>query len=106
MDKRGRVSRFSVENFCHCADNFRWWEFFSVSLKSDIEKAFASEAYVTILDFLSQIFRLRVPKNFVGEPILLCFKNFGYRKCLDKRGSETGFSVDIYLCHSAEKFRG
>ena len=43
-------------------------ESFIVLLFSGIEKTFASEAYVTIFDFLSKSFCLTVPKFFVGEP--------------------------------------
>ena len=55
--KEGGVSRVSVENFLsHSAENFRSGEHFSVSLVSSIEKFYASQAYVTIFDFLSKIF--------------------------------------------------
>ena len=56
-------------------------ESFKVSLISGLEKIFASEGYVTIFVFLSKIFCLRVPKNFVGEPFCAVFqKKFGCQK--------------------------
>ena len=105
--ERGVVSRFSIENFLsHTAENFRRGESFSVSLISGNEKFYASEGYVTIFDFLSNLFCLPVPKNLVGEPSVLCFINFGYRKSLDKRGGVSTLSVENSGSHSAEKFRG
>ena len=81
-------------------------ETFSVSLISGMEKLFASDGYVTIFDFLSKFFCLTVPKNFVREPFrvslisgmenFFCFRGL----CHDFR-----FSVEIFLSHSAEKFR-
>ena len=60
---------------------------FSVSLISGMENIFASEGYVTIFDFLSNFFCLTVPKKFVGEPSLLCFKKFPVlKKLMEERG--------------------
>ena len=67
--ERRRVSRFSVEIYLSLsAEKFRRLESFSVSLISDIEEFFASEAYVTFFEFLSKFFCLTVPTNLVAEP--------------------------------------
>ena len=47
---------------------------FNVSLISGIEIFFASEGYVTIIDFLSNFFCLTVPKLFAGEPFCAVFQ--------------------------------
>ena len=61
------MSRFSVESFfSHNVEKHRRATF-KVSLISGIKKFYASEGFVTIS---VEIFRLTVPKNFVGEPLL------------------------------------
>ena len=37
--------------------------------------------------------------------ILYCCSKVGYRKCLDKKGGVSRFSVEKFLSHSPEKFR-
>ena len=83
-------------------------ESFSVSLISGIEKFYASEGYVTIFDFLSKFFSLTVPKNLVGEPFCAVFQKISCsEKFMDKRGGGVWrFSVEIFMSHGAEKFRG
>ena len=56
-------------------------------------------------DFPSKIFCLTVPKNFVGDPVFVP-QSFRYRKNLWIRGTGgvSGFSVDTFLYHKAEKF--
>ena len=81
---------------------------FSVSLISVMEKLFASEGCVMIFDSLSQFFCLTVPKNFVGEPFSAVFhKIFGIEKVYAQEwdGVPT-FSVENFLSHGAEEFRG
>ncbi len=57
LDKKGGVSRFSVEIFLsHGAEKFPNGESFSVSLIPGVEKFYASESYVTFSDFLSIFF--------------------------------------------------
>ena len=73
-DKRGGVSRFTVENYLYHSDKiFLRGESFTVSLISGIKIFYASESYVTILDFLSKFFCPTVPKNFVGELLSAVF---------------------------------
>ena len=74
-DKRGGgVSRFTVKNYLSHSDKiFRMGESFTVSLISGIKIFYASESYVTILDFLSKFFCPTVPKNFVGELLSAVF---------------------------------
>ena len=56
-------------------------------------------------DFLSEFFCLTVPKNFVGNPAVLCFRKFSVaKKFMDKKGG-IKISVENFLSHSAEKFR-
>ena len=57
-------------------------------------------------DFLPKIFCLTVPKNFIGEPSVLCFRKFLVpKKFMDKRGGVSRFSVENFLSHSPEKVR-
>ena len=68
MREKG-VSRISIEDFLsHSPENFLSGEPLSVSLTSGIKKFYASEAYVTIFDFLSKFFCPTVPNSFVSEP--------------------------------------
>ena len=78
----GGVSRFSVETFLsHSAENFRR-ESFTVALISGTQKVWRRGG---CHDFPSEVFRLTVPKNFVGEPFFVS-QNFWYRKNLWIRG--------------------
>ena len=47
-----------------------------------------------------------MPTNFVGDPVFVS-QSFRYRKNLWKRGTGgvSGFAVDNFLSHKAEKFR-
>ena len=103
--KGRRLSRFSVESFlCHNAENFRRGESFSVSLFSGIEDFFASEAHVTIIEFLSKFFCLTVSKNSVGAPF-----NVSLISSIEivwiRGGRVSRLFVECFLCHSAEKSR-
>ena len=78
---------------------------FRVSLFSGIEKFYASEGYVTIFcrNFLSH------SAENCRRGTLKSFINFGYRKSLDERvgvGGVSRFSVEVFVSHSAKKFRG
>ena len=55
-------------------------------------------------DFSFIIFRLTVPKNFVGEQFGVS-ENFGYRKIICIREGGITFSVRNFLSHSTEKLR-
>ena len=57
--------------------------------------------------FSVEIFCLTVPKNFVGNPFVLCFRKFPVaKKFMDKRGvGVSRFSVEKFLSHSSEKTR-
>ena len=67
--REGEYQEFPSKTFCLTVpNNFRSGAPFSVSLISGIEKFYASEAYVTIFDFLSKSFCLTVPNIFLGEP--------------------------------------
>ncbi len=101
------LSRFCVENFLsHCAKKFRRGESFSVSLIPGIEKLYASESYVTVFDFLSNLFCLAVPKNFVGESYSASIFSGIEKFYASERGEWLSrFSNEKTLCHGAEKFR-
>ena len=74
-----------------------------VSINSGIEKLCASERYVTIS---VEVFCLTVPKIFVGEPFLLCFRKLPLtKKFMVKRRGIVEISRRNFLSHSAEKSR-
>ena len=76
-----RVSRFSVEKILsHSAEKFRRGTLLCFR-KFLIPKNVRDKRGGGYHDFLSQLFCLTVPKNFVGEP-LLASQNFQYRKNL------------------------
>ena len=75
---------------------------FRVSLNSGIGKIYASEGYVTIS---VEIICLTLPKIFVEETSVLCFKKFPVaKKFMDKRGEYQDFPPEVF-CLSAEKRR-
>ena len=57
----------------HSAETFRRVSF-TVALILGIKELYASEGYVTIFDFLSEIFCPTVPKVFAGEPFCAAFQ--------------------------------
>ena len=94
-DKRGGVSRFTVENYLYHSDKiFLRGESFTVSLISGIKIFYASESYVTTFDFLSNVFCPTVPNNLVDEPFCDVFQKLRWRKNLKIRGG--GGSIKIY----------
>ena len=88
----------------HSADIFRSGDPFSVSLVSGIEKFYASEAYLTIFDFLSNFFCLTVPNNFLGEPFSVSIIS-GIEKKMERVAGNIRFFRLVFLSHSAKKFR-
>ena len=70
----GRVSRFIVENFLSHTAEISVGEFFTVALVSGIEKVWIRKRR-EYRYFLSKIFCLTVPKNFLGEPFSVVFQN-------------------------------
>ena len=58
-------------------------------------------------DFPSKLSCLTMPKHFVEEPSVLCFRKILLAKMfMDKREGEVSrFSIEIFLSHSAEKIR-
>ena len=104
MDKKGGISRVSVENFLSdSAEKFR----------RETLQCVISFGYRKILcfrglcnDFLSKNFCLTVPKHFVVEPFCAVFqKNSGSKIFIDKKGGISRVSVENFLSDSAEKFR-
>ena len=80
----------------------------SVSLILGIAKFYASEGYVTT--FCRKLYVPQCRKFSWRSPSVLCFIKFPVaKKFLDKTGGGGGvsrFSVEVFLSHSAEKFRG
>ena len=75
--RKGGESCFSPENFLsHSAENFPRRESFGVPLTLGIEKVSIRKGGERIKVFCQKKFCLRVPKNFEGNPSVLCFRNF------------------------------
>ena len=55
-------------------------------------------------DFPSKTFGLTVLRNFVGNPLSVSLLS-GAEEVSIREGGVSRFSVDIFLSHSAEKFR-
>ena len=67
---------------------------FRVSLISGLEKFYASEGYVTIF---VEFFCLTVPKIYVGNPSMLCFRIFPEAKMfIDKKGEYQEFLSKVF----------
>ena len=83
MDKRGggRVSRFSVENFCLTMPKISVGESFTVALNCSNEKVWIGGG---VSRFSVENFCPTVPKNLATEP-LCASENFWYRKLLRRR---------------------
>ena len=83
LDKKGGVSRYSVEVFCFTVPKKFVGEPFSVSLILGVEKFYASEGYVRFFDFLSKVYCLTVPKIFAGHFFSAAFqKSSGSEKIM------------------------
>ena len=102
--RRRAVSRFSIENFCLTVPKNSVGESFTVALISGSEKVYGQQGGEKCQDFQAKILCLTVPKIFVEESFTVAAisgtGNIGIRK-----GGVSSFSVEIFLSHSAEKFR-
>ena len=76
---------------------------FSVSLISGTEKVSASDAYVTIFDFLSMFFLSHSADKF-SRGTLYCFIIFEYRNCLDKRRESIKIFRRCFFVSQCRKF--
>ena len=103
MDKRGGVSRFSVEIFCLAVPKSAVGEPCSLSLISGIEKVWMRGGGGECQDFPSKISYLTVPKNFVRQPFGVSLIS-GIEKFYASEGYVTIF-CRTFLSHSAEKCR-
>ena len=75
MDRRGaEYQDFPSNSLCLTVRKLFVGESFTVALILGIKKLYASEGYVTIFDFLSEIFCPKVPKVFAGEPFCAVFQ--------------------------------
>ena len=79
-------------------------ESFTVALIPGSEKVYGEQGGEKCQDFQAKILCLTVPKIFVEESFTVAAisgtGNVGIRK-----GGVSSFSVEIFLSHSAEKFR-
>ena len=105
LDKKRGVSRFSVEKVLFHSAKKIAGEHFSGSLIFGIEKIYASEGYVTIFDFLSEVYCLTVPKISVGESFTVALIS-GIQKVWIREGGVSRYSVEIFLFHKTEKLLG
>ena len=80
----------------HSAKNLSRGESFSVSLISGIEKVWIRGGGGGYQDFLSNIFWLTVPKNFVGEPSSVSLIS-GTEKVRIREGGVSRFSVEVFV---------
>ena len=67
-------------------------------------KKFTDKRGVEYQDFPSKTFCITVPRNFVGKPFSVSLL-FGADEVWIREWGISGFSVDNFLSHSAEKFR-
>ena len=81
-----RYHDFSLRNFCFTVPKNFVEEPFWVSENFWYRKVLGIKEGTGITIFRQNCFCLTVPKISVGEWILYCCNNFGYRKSLDKRG--------------------
>ena len=103
------MSRFSVENFfSHSTEKLRRGTLlcFTKILVSKTLMDKRGEGRKGVSQFSVELVGLTVPKNFVGNPSVLCFRNFPVaKKFMDEQGGVSRFSVKNFLSHSAENFR-
>ena len=104
MDKKGEYQDFPSKVFCLTLLTNFVVEPFSVKFLSGIEKLYALEGYVTTS---VEVFCLTVPKIYIGNPSMLCFRKLAVaKKFMEKReGQKSRFSIDKFLSHSTETFR-
>ena len=102
MEKRGHITIFSQVFMSHSAQNSRR------EILLFLRKFLSSKSFYGWKGgyhvFPSKFFGLTVPKKFVGIPLM--FQKFWV---IEKFYSEWGVSqvsIEIFLSHSAEKFRG
>ena len=103
---RKGVSQVSVESFLsHNAEIFSGGTL--QCCVSVFQKNSGSKKSYGYQVFPSKVFCLNLPKNFVEETSVLCFKNFpGAKKFMDKRGGGVSrFSTESFLSQLAKKFR-
>ena len=104
MDKGGDQD-FPSKTFCLTVPkNFVVETFCAVFQKFPVAKKFMDKGGGEYQDFPSKIFCLTVPKISVGESFTVAL-NSGIEKVWIRRGGVSGFSVENFLSHSAEKFR-
>ena len=112
--KEGGVSRFFFENFSsQSTEKYRRGTFL-VFTNILVSKTFLIKkgggGGREYHDYLSKVFRLTIPKNFVGEPFCVS-QSFWYRNklCIRGGGRTAGvsrYSVSFSLPHCTENFHG
>ena len=77
---------------------------FRESINSDVEKLYASKGYVTIS---VEVFGLTVPKIYVVNPSMLCFRKFPEAKMfMDKKGEYQDFPSKVFCLTLLTNFVG
>ena len=106
MDKKGGISKFSVEIFCLTVPKIYVVEPFNVSLVSDNEKFCSSVGYVTV--FRRKTFVLQFRNLSWRNPSMLCLRKFLVpKKFMDKREGEVSrFSFEIFCLTVPKKVVG
>ncbi len=91
----GGLSRFCVEKiFSHSAEKLRRGTFYCLT-NFRYRKILGIKERGEHQDFLSKIFSLTVPKNFVGQPFCAVFQKFsGSEKVYGEEGGVSRFSVE------------
>ena len=104
--KEGEIHYFRSRSFCLTLPKIFVGETFCAVFQkiSGFDEIYGEEGG-GYQDFPLERFCLKVPKNFVGDPVFVP-QSFRYRKNLWIRGTGgvSGFSVDTFLSHKAEKF--
>ena len=108
MDKRGGVSRLSVENsLCHSAEKNHREPFCAVIQKiSDSEKVYGKKGRGRVSRFSFESFFCPImPKSFIGKTFCAVFQKFsGSQKVYGKEGGRVSrFSVESFSSHNADK---
>ena len=102
LDKRGEYQDFPSENFCLTVPKIFVGELLNVALILGTEKTWIKGGEYQVFPW--KIFCFTVPKNFVRQLFSVAVIS-GTEKTWIKRGVVSRFSVENFLCHSAEIIR-
>ena len=106
MDKKGGASRFSVGTLLSHSTEKLHRGILLCFRKDLVSKKFKEEGGREYQDFPSKNFCLALRKNFVGEYFSASLFSGIKKFYASERGEGLSrFSVEVFLSHSAEKFR-